>query len=109
MNDFNKYKGGLYGLIIGDALGVPYEFHPSDQIPAYDRIEMQPPDGFCRAHSGIRPGTWSDDSAQALCLLDSLVSCGSFQLKDFSDRLLQWYLEGKWAVDGLVFDAGIQT
>lgn len=109
MNDFNKYKGGLYGLIIGDALGVPYEFHPADQIPAYDRIEMQPPTGFCRAHSGIRPGTWSDDSAQALCLLDSLVSCGSFQLKDFSDRLLQWYLEGKWAVDGLVFDAGIQT
>lgn len=105
----DKWKGGLYGMLIGDALEVPYEFHSADQIPSYDKIEMQPPLGFQRAHSGIEPGTWSDDGAQALCLLDSLVSCGSFSLKDFSDRLLAWYLEGKWAVDNLVFDVGIQT
>lgn len=112
MNKFDKkdkWKGGFYGMLIGDALGVPYEFHSAEQIPPYDKIEMQPPVGFQRAHSNIEPGTWSDDGAQALCLLDSLVSCGSFQLKDFSDRLLAWYLEGKWAVDSLVFDVGIQT
>lgn len=112
MNKFDKkdkWKGGFYGMLIGDALGVPYEFHSAEQIPPYDKIEMQPPVGFQRAHSNIEPGTWSDDGAQALCLLDSLVSCGSFQLKDFSDRLLAWYLKGKWAVDSLVFDVGIQT
>ncbi len=112
MNNFHKYdkiKGGLYGLLIGDALGVPYEFYSADQIPSYEEIEMQPPFGFQRAHSNIKSGTWSDDGAQALCLLDSFISCGSFELKDFADRLLAWYLEGKWAVDGIVFDVGIQT
>lgn len=105
----SKIRGGLYGLLIGDALGVPYEFHSVGEIPAYHEIEMTPPEGFPRAHRGVLPGTWSDDGAQALCLLDSLVTCGQFCLKDFSDRLLCWYEEGKWAVDGKVFDVGIQT
>ena len=104
-----RIRGGLYGLLVGDALGVPYEFHSADEMPPYHEIEMTPPEGFSRAHQGILPGTWSDDGAQALCLLDSLSVCGRFCLGDFSDRLLAWYEEGKWAVDGEVFDVGIQT
>ena len=101
--------GGLYGALIGDALGVPYEFHTAEELPPYTEIEMTPPAEFRRAHAGIKPGTWSDDGAQALCLLDSLAACGKFDLNDFSARLLAWYEEGKWAVDGVVFDVGIQT
>ena len=104
-----RIRGGLYGLLIGDALGVPYEFHRAEEIPPYSEIEMKPPRDFLRAHKGVEPGTWSDDGAQALCLLDSLIICKGFCLKDFSDRLLSWYEEGKWAVDGVVFDVGIQT
>lgn len=104
-----KVKGGLYGLLIGDALGVPYEFHSTGEIPPYREIEMIPPKDFCRAHVGVGEGTWSDDGAQALCLLDSLITCGTFQLKDFSDKLLSWYQEGMWAIDGIVFDIGVQT
>ncbi len=74
-------------MLVGDALGVPYGFHPAAEIPTYREIEMTPPDGFDRAHSGIGAGTSSDDGAQALCLLDSLAACGRFDLKDFSDRL----------------------
>jgi ADP-ribosylglycohydrolase len=102
-------RGGLYGLLVGDALGVPYEFHLSAEIPDYEKIEMTPPLGFVRAHGSVAPGTWSDDGAQALCLLDSLVSCGRFCLEDFSDKLLEWYQNGRWAVEGNVFDVGIQT
>ena len=39
----DKILGGLFGLLIGDALGVPYEFYPPEQLPAYQDIEMQPP------------------------------------------------------------------
>lgn len=99
MKNYDNLKGGLYGLLIGDALGVPYEFHDAEEIPPYEEIEMTPPAGFQRAHVGVEAGTWSDDGAQALCLLDSIVTCGKFCLKDFSDRLLAWYQEGKWAVD----------
>ncbi len=104
-----RLKGGLYGMLAGDALGVPYEFHDANEIPSYNEIEMVPPSGFYRSHAGIKPGTWSDDGAQALCLLESLVTCRGFNLEDFSGRLLAWYEEGKWAVNGIVFDVGIQT
>lgn len=30
---FEKVKGGLYGLLVGDALGVPYEFHDAEALP----------------------------------------------------------------------------
>lgn len=109
MKNENKIRGGLYGLLVGDALGVPYEFYPANSIPPLDKIEMEPPLGFQRSHSGVKPGTWSDDGAQALCLLDSLLEKGSFDLADFSERMLAWYEEGLWAVDNVVFDVGIQT
>ncbi|MFM0089011.1 ADP-ribosylglycohydrolase family protein [Paraburkholderia sediminicola] len=100
---------GLVGLLIGDALGVAYEFTPPYQIPQRDKIEMTPPEGFRRAHAGIPVGTWSDDGSQALALLESLLECGKFSLTDFADRLLRWHDEGYMAVDGHVYDVGTQT
>jgi len=105
----NQLAGGLFGLLIGDALGVPYEFSSPDQIPEAHLIEMVPPIGFVRAHRGVPPGTWSDDGSQALCLLVSLLDCGRFDEHDFSRRLRAWYDEGYMAVDGHVFDVGVQT
>lgn len=103
-----RIKGGLWGLLVGDALGVPYEFHSPDELEGLS-IEMNPPSNFDRAHDGTPVGTWSDDGAQALCLLDSLLTCGSFNLKHFSNLLISWYENGLWAVDGRVYDIGIQT
>ncbi|MCI7767031.1 MAG: ADP-ribosylglycohydrolase family protein [Oscillospiraceae bacterium] len=105
----NRIMGGLFGLLVGDALGVPYEFHPAAYIPPIEQIEMEPPAGFRRSHSEVKAGTWSDDGAQALCLLDSLLENGRFSLSDFSCKLLAWYEDGLWAVDNYVFDIGVQT
>ncbi len=74
-----------YGLLVGDALGVPYEFHRPFEIPDELDIEMSPPKGFRRAHSGVPIGTWSDDCAQALCLLDSLNRDASLNHRRVSD------------------------
>lgn len=105
----DRLEGGLLGLLIGDALGVPYEFHGPEQIPAREQIEFAPPAGFRRAHPGVPPGTWSDDGAQALCLLASLLDRRRLDLADFSGRLVGWLRDGYLAVDGRVFDVGIQT
>ncbi|WP_028776435.1 ADP-ribosylglycohydrolase family protein [Shimazuella kribbensis] len=105
----DQILGGLYGLLVGDAVGVPYEFHTADQLPRMADIDMNPPVGFNRAHQGVLAGTWSDDGAQALCLLSSLVECGEMNLPHFADKLWAWYSKGLWAVDGAVFDVGIQT
>lgn len=63
----------LIGLLVGDALGVPYEFRPPEAIPPPEQIEFSPPNGFQRAHSSVPPSTWSEDGAQALALLHSLI------------------------------------
>lgn len=105
----DRIAGSLLGLLVGDALGVPYEFHPPAGIPARGLVEFDPPPDFPRAHHGIPPGTWSDDGAQALVLLDSLLANGGLDLGHFTQGLLRWARDGFCAVDGRVFDIGVQT
>jgi ADP-ribosylglycohydrolase len=104
-----RILGGLYGLLVGDALSVPYEFHPASAIPESEAIELAPPPGFRRSHPQVPPGYWSDDGAQALCLLASLLYREMLDLEDFGRRLLNWRNFGYLAAGGLVFDIGIQT
>lgn len=106
---YAQIEGGLWGLLVGDAVGVPYEFHAPATIPAREDIQMMPPAGFTRSYEDVPAGTWSDDGAQALCLAASLVRHPRLDLADFSSRLLNWVSHGYMAVDGVVFDVGIQT
>lgn len=105
----DRIRGGIYGLLIGDALGVPYEFHDAQSLPPLAEIEFEPPEYFRRSHAGVPGGTWSDDGAQALILLDSLLECGELNLQHFASGLVSWYDNGFMTPDGVVFDVGIQT
>jgi ADP-ribosyl-[dinitrogen reductase] hydrolase len=105
----DRITGGLIGLLVGDAVGVPYEFHATHEIPPLERIEMEPPVGFRRSHRNMPVGTWSDDGAQALCLLASLLDGDRLDPDDLGRRLVDWYDRGYMAVDGKVFDVGIHT
>lgn len=104
-----RIEGGLLGLLVGDALGVPYEFHEPREIPPLTQIEMVSPAGFDRSYPEVPSGTWSDDGAQALCLLATLLHCGGFDPDDFGRRLQNWRYMGYMAVGGVVFDVGITT
>lgn len=101
--------GGLYGLLVGDAVGVPYEFSEPWDLPALELIDIEPPSGFVRAHATAPKGAWSDDGAQALCLLASLLHCKSLDLTDLGNRLVNWCDWGYMAVGNIVFDIGGQT
>ncbi|WP_020558256.1 ADP-ribosylglycohydrolase family protein [Thiofilum flexile] len=104
-----RISGGLWGLLIGDALGVPYEFHSPHDLPPLSQLEMQPPLYFERSHEQIPIGTWSDDGAQVLILLASLQRHNELNLEDFGKGLVDWYESGYMAVGSHVFDVGIQT
>jgi len=62
----DRIRGAIYGHLIGDALGVPYEFARHVETVEWRGHGMhdQP------------PGTWSDDGALMLALLDSLLDAG---------------------------------
>ncbi len=105
----DQIHGGILGMLVGDALGVPYEFHDPRNLPSMEDIDMTPPAGFRRAHRGTPPGTWSDDGALALCLLASLLNRDTFDPSDLAERFVAWVRQGYMAVDGRVFDIGNQT
>jgi ADP-ribosyl-[dinitrogen reductase] hydrolase len=95
-----RLAGAIYGHLVGDALGVPYEFTPPERV---DDVEW-------RGHGTYdQPaGTWSDDGALMLALLDSLLSVG-FDPDDQGKRAVAWRDEGRYAPGGRVFDIGTTT
>src|SRR3989304_10302228 len=65
-----RLAGGVWGALGGDALGVPYEFRSPDALRS-EWIRMVGGGTY-----GQPAGTWSDDGALTLALLDSLLSVG---------------------------------
>ncbi len=104
----NKKLGGLYGALLGDACGCPYEFKNPGAIPSFDQIDMIPPVGYKRTWDRIAVGTYTDDGAQALILLETLLS-GSDLIPTLRAKLIAWLGAGYMAVDNLTFDVGGQT
>jgi len=98
----NTVKAGIFGVCIGDALGVPVEFRSREQLKRSPVTTM-------RAMGTHRQpaGTWSDDSSLMLCLGDSL--CNGYDLEDIALKFLQWYNTEIWTPHGSVFDIGIAT
>lgn len=96
----DRLAGAVWGHLVGDALGVPYEFGPA--IPG-NQVRF-------RGHGAHDqpPGTWSDDGALMLALLDSLLSRG-FDTTDQAKRALSWYRDGKYAAGRDMFDIGHTT
>ncbi|MDR1174108.1 MAG: ADP-ribosylglycohydrolase family protein [Treponema sp.] len=89
----------LFGVAVGDALGVPVEFQPRGSF----RVNGM------RGHGTYNqpPGTWSDDTSLTLCLADSLSR--GFAPDDIARNFIKWYDEGAFTAHGEAFDIGIST
>lgn len=98
----NKIESGLFGLAIGDALGVPVEFYSRSSLKANPVSEMT---GYGTHYQSL--GTWSDDSSLTFCLAESL--CKGFDLSDIARNFVKWYSTELWTPHGQVFDIGIAT
>lgn len=97
-----QVKGVLFGLAVGDALGVPVEF-TSREI-----LSEHPVKGYIGYKSHNQPpGTFSDDTSLALCLAESIAH--DFSLYDLAQRFVRWQKEGYWGANHNVFDIGITT
>jgi ADP-ribosylglycohydrolase len=98
----DQLKACIFGLAVGDALGVPVEFKPRSYLntnPVQDMI------GYGTYNQP--PGTWSDDSSLTFCLLESLSK--GYDLQDIANRFVNWREHNYWTPHGEVFDIGITT
>lgn len=92
----------LFGVAIGDALGVPLEFRSREYLQAIPVTDML---AFGTHNQPI--GTWSDDSSLTFCLAEMLTE--NYDLKNLANRFINWYEYGYWTASGEVFDIGIAT
>jgi ADP-ribosylglycohydrolase len=85
--------GALYGLAIGDALGMPTQLLSHDQVGTHfgriDGFREAPPDH--RIAAGLPAGSITNDTEQALLLTDALLAGGGHvDSEDLARRLLAW-------------------
>ena len=100
----NIWKSGIYGLIIGDAVGVPVEFTSRE-----DRKKNPITDMTGYGTYNQPEGTWSDDSSMVLATLASIKDRGRIDYKDIMDRFHNWCMYGAYTPFDEVFDIGIAT
>lgn len=97
-----QIKSALFGLAIGDALGVPVEFKTRNEISKKPITDMI---GYGTYHQP--PGTFSDDSSLAFCLAEALTT--EFNLDSIANNFVQWADHDFWTARNEVFDIGNAT
>ena len=88
----DKIKGIIFGQAIGDALGLGTEFLTKKQV-----AELYP-EGYNHYDQMVRDkhrkrwaiGSWTDDTDQFLCVLDSLIENQTVDELDIAKRLKNW-------------------
>lgn len=91
-------KNLIEGFILGDCLGVPFEFKKRNTFVITDMV------GYGTHHKP--KGTWSDDTSLVLATMDNFIKNGDFTscIKNFS----KFINNGTFTVDG-VYDYGYGT
>jgi ADP-ribosyl-[dinitrogen reductase] hydrolase len=96
----DRALGAVLGLGLVDAVGTTYEFRPRDRNPLL--IDMVGGGPF-----RLKPGEWTDDTAMALALMDSLLAHPELDEPDLMSRFVDW--SEAYSCNGKCFDIGITT
>jgi ADP-ribosyl-[dinitrogen reductase] hydrolase len=98
----DRAVGALVGLAAGDAVGTTLEFSKRDSTPLLcDMIGGGP--------FGLAAGEWTDDTAMALALAESLAANPKLDEADLMRRFHDWWKNGTGSCTGECFDIGITT
>lgn len=94
--------GALLGLAVGDAVGTTLEFRQRDSYPLLTDMVGGGP-------FRLKPGQWTDDTAMAVALADSLYLHPGFDPEDLMRRFVAWRDTGEYSCTGDCFDIGMTT
>ena len=93
-------RNTLFGIAVGDALGVPHEKKPRGTFKCLGWDYTPEPD---------RKRMWSDDTALTLAELDSLGTLKKVDFDAIMQNFMEWFLMGKFSCTGRCFGAGKST
>jgi ADP-ribosyl-[dinitrogen reductase] hydrolase len=95
----DRALGAMLGLAVGDALGTTLEFSARDTAPRLtDMIGGGP--------FNLEPGQWTDDTAMALALTDSLLFDPLLNETQLMESFVLWHEKGQYSCTGACFDIG---
>lgn len=98
----DRSLGAFLGLAIGDALGAPVEGSDRDSYARFAEFTAGGP-------YGLGLGEWTDDTAMALCLAESLIAFGGLDTRDLLERFLRWYRSGENGCRGQTIGISVKT
>ena len=98
----DRAVGALLGLAVGDAVGAAIEFSPKPRFAVLDDMTQGGP-------HHLASGRWTDDTAMALALADSLALAPGLDPADLMRRFLDWRDTGAYSCTGTCFDIGNAT
>ncbi|KQP00285.1 ADP-ribosylglycohydrolase family protein [Methylobacterium sp. Leaf91] len=98
----DRAVGAMLGLAVGDAVGTTIEFSPKPERSVLaDMVGGGP--------FGLEAGQWTDDTAMALALGDSLLAAPVLDPEDLMRRFVSWHRKGTYSCTGGCFDIGATT
>lgn len=100
----NRIRDSLYGLAIGDAIGVPIETEHRSKLLLSPVTKML---GY--GNHDVDKGTWSDDTALTLATMDSISSTEKLDYTDMAERFCEWINNAKYTATNEIFGIGTTT
>lgn len=98
----SKFIDGILGHAVGDAMGTPVEFFMRKYLKENKVTEML---GNIGQH--CEPvGSWSDDTAMELALIDSIINKKGIDYNDIMDNFVLWIEKGKYTPLNHAFGVG---
>ncbi|GAB6454633.1 ADP-ribosylglycohydrolase family protein [Bacillus luti] len=84
----DRIKGALYGIAVGDAMGVTTEFmKPEDIIDKYGKVTEITGGGL---YNTWRKGEWSDDTEMTLLVLQGLLDNTEDPIPHIGQHFAEW-------------------
>lgn len=89
----SRFYGSIYGGIVGDSYGSPFEFKERDSYQVSNNMEYN-------YNFKLPAGSFTDDTSMMMCLMVSLQEKNGFDHNDQMERYTQW------STNGICFDIG---
>ncbi len=91
-------KDCIYGLAVGDAMGVPIEEYDRSRLLKNPVTNML---GY--GNYFVPAGSWSDDTSMTLITMDSIADSKGVDITDIANKMCEWVNDNKYTPTGELF------
>jgi len=95
----DRAAGAMFGLAVGDAMGMPIEFRPRGKFEPVTEFRAGGP-------FKLQAGQWTDDTAMSLCIASSLIECNGFDAAHQMKQYSRWIDDGYLSCTGKAVGIG---